>query len=68
METPLEVCERHVAEGHVRIRRQLDLIYALEKAGNVGMLHQARLVLGEVMGFQRAAEEQLERERLRKAE
>ena len=62
-ETPLEMAERHVAEGEHRIARQKELIEELVRDQHDAVVQKARGVLATLEESQRLARIHLELER-----
>jgi porphobilinogen deaminase len=62
-ETPLEIAERHVAEGEHRIARQKELIEELVRDKHDAVVHKARDILATLEESLRLARIHLEIER-----
>ena len=61
-ETPIQQTSRHLREGNERIAKQEALIVRLEQDGHDSLLPQARELLAQLHGLQRAGQEHLDRE------
>ena len=60
-ETPLEMCERHLAEGEVRVARQEAILKVLARHKHQGAAATARRVLGTLQESLRLARLHTER-------